>query len=299
VTAVETRTLDAGGPVFVADFGGPSSHGTTLLVHGLGGSHVNWTSVGARLAKDRRVIAVDLPGFGRSPLDGRSPDIASNRGVLERVADVLSPDAPVTLVGNSMGGLISMMAAAHRPARVDSLVLVDSSLPSATARVDREVVLNFAAFSVPWIGKRLLDWRAAHTTPEESVAETMRLCCAVPSRIGPEVLARHHAMAHFRRTLPWANDAFLVAARSIVKTVVRHVAFRDLLLNVKSPTLVVHGDRDRLVPIEAARAACALRPDWSLAVLEDIGHTPQLEAPDAFVEVVDRWLGSVRRGAAA
>jgi pimeloyl-ACP methyl ester carboxylesterase len=298
---VETRFLETGGggSVFVADFGGPASGGTTLLVHGLGGSHANWLSVGARLAEGRRVLAIDLPGFGRTPLDGRSPDIASNRTVLDRVADVLSPNDPVTLVGNSMGGLISMMAAAHRPARVEALVLVDSSLPAATTRVDREVVLNFAAFSVPWIGRRLLDWRMAHTTPEQGVAETMRLCCVDPSRIDRAVLEAHHVLARFRRTLAWSNDAFLVAARSIVKTVVRHASFLDLLRGVRAPTLVVHGDRDRLVPIESARAACAHRPDWSLAVLEDIGHTPQLEAPAAFVDVVERWLGSVRRGAAA
>ena len=296
---METRTLDAGGPVFVADFGGPAHGGTTVLVHGLGGSHANWLSVGARLAKHRRVIAPDLPGFGRTPLEGRSPDVASNRAVLDRVVDAISPDAPVTLVGNSMGGLISMMAAAHRPARVDALVLVDSSLPAATTRVDREVVLNFAAFSVPWIGRRLLDWRAARTTPEQSVAETMRLCCVDPSRIDRAVLEQHHVLARHRRTLAWSNDAFLVAARSIVKTVFRHAAFRDLLRAVRAPTLVVHGDHDRLVPVESARAACALRPEWSLAVLEGVGHVPQLEAPEAFVDVVDRWLGSVRRGAAA
>jgi pimeloyl-ACP methyl ester carboxylesterase len=297
---VETRTLDAGGPVFVADFGGPAAGGTTVLVHGLGGSHANWLSVGKRLATHRRVVAVDLPGFGRTPLEGRMPDVASNRAVLDRAIDVLAPDAPVTLVGNSMGGLISMMAAAHRPARVEALVLVDSSLPAATTRVDREVVMNFAAFTVPWIGRRLLDWRTARTTPEQGVAETMRLCCVDPSRIDRAVLEQHHVMARHRRTLPWSNDAFLVAARSIVKTFVQHRSFGALLQSVRAPTLVVHGDRDRLVPIEAARAACVARPDWSLAVLEGIGHIPQLEAPAAFVEVVERWMSSsVRRGAAA
>ena len=296
---METRTVDAGGPVFLADFGGAKERGTTLLVHGLGGSHANWLAVGGRLATERRVVAVDLPGFGRSPLAGRSPDVASSRAVLARVMDVVSPDAPVVLVGNSMGGLVSMMEAAERPSRVAGLVLVDSSLPAATARVDREVVLNFAAFSLPWVGARLLDWRASRTTPEQSVAETMRLCCVDPSRIDPGVLAEHHVMARYRRTLPWANEAFLLAARSIVGTFVRHRSFRALVRSVRAPTLVVHGDRDRLVPIAAARAACALRPDWSLAVLEDVGHVPQLEAPEAFVDVVERWMSSLRRGAAA
>src|SRR5207302_6799085 len=72
--------LDAGGPLHLADFGG--SGPTLLLVHGLGGSHLNWMLVGDRLAQHHRVLAVDLPGFGRSPRAGRDVSVAANAELL-------------------------------------------------------------------------------------------------------------------------------------------------------------------------------------------------------------------------
>src|SRR5690349_11680494 len=101
--------LDVSGPVHVADYGG--SGPTLLLVHGLGGSHVNWLSVGSSLAKGHRVLAVDLPGFGRTPIAGRSATMSAHSAVLaETVAQLADPE--LTLIGNSMGGLLSMAVAA-------------------------------------------------------------------------------------------------------------------------------------------------------------------------------------------
>ena len=68
--------LDVEGPVYVADFGGDGP--VMLLVHGLGGAHLNWMAVAPQLAAHHRVYALDLPGFGRSPLAGRRSTIAAN-----------------------------------------------------------------------------------------------------------------------------------------------------------------------------------------------------------------------------
>src|SRR5579884_603453 len=98
-------TLDVDGPVHLADHGGSGT--PMLLVHGLGGSHANWLSVAPTLAERFRVYAVDLPGFGRSPAAGRKHTIAANVAVVGRVLEAIS-DQPGVLMGNSMGGLISM-----------------------------------------------------------------------------------------------------------------------------------------------------------------------------------------------
>src|SRR2546430_1919938 len=118
---MRSRTIDLDGPVHYADFGGTGP--TLVLVHGLGGSHVNWLAVAPALARGARVLALDLAGFGRTPLGERSADVHANRVLLDRFLDAVAA-APAILIGNSMGGLLAMLEAARAPERVAGLVLV-------------------------------------------------------------------------------------------------------------------------------------------------------------------------------
>src|SRR5262245_24015903 len=130
---MQLRTVDAGGPVYFADFGGSGSR--LVLVHGLGGSHANWLAVAPRLAERAQVVALDLPGFGRTPAAGRSARVAANRDCLHRFLAAVG--VPAIIVGNSMGGLIAMMEAALHPENVTGLVLVAPAQPlPAGTRVD-------------------------------------------------------------------------------------------------------------------------------------------------------------------
>src|ERR1700722_13442595 len=122
--------LDIDGPIYVADYGGDGP--VMLLVHGLGGAHLNWMAVAPQLAAHHRVYALDLPGFGRSPLAGRRSTIAANVDLVSRAITRLSP-GPVVLMGNSMGGLLAIGAAALHPSLVDLLVLVDPGVPPPRA----------------------------------------------------------------------------------------------------------------------------------------------------------------------
>src|SRR3954453_21312372 len=132
-----SRYVDLDGPVHYLDFGGPADGPLLVCVHGLGGSHVNWLAIGPELAKTCRVLALDLAGHGRTPLSGRSPGVHANRRLLHRfVTEVVS--GPVILVGNSMGGMISLAEAADAPSEVTGLVLIDPALPLARfAKLDR------------------------------------------------------------------------------------------------------------------------------------------------------------------
>jgi pimeloyl-ACP methyl ester carboxylesterase len=125
---------DLGGPVHWIDFGGPSggpgpagrSAPPMVLVHGLGGSHLNWVAIAPALAAARRVLAVDLAGFGLTPAAGRSATVQSNARLLARfVRDIAG--SPAVLVGNSMGGMISILHSRADPETVAGLVLVDPS----------------------------------------------------------------------------------------------------------------------------------------------------------------------------
>jgi len=292
---LRSQTIDLDGPVHFADFGG--SGPTIVLVHGLGGSHVNWMAVGPALTARARVVAPDLAGFGRTPLARRSAGVDANRGLLDRFLDAVA-DGPAILVGNSMGGLIAMMEAAGQPAKVTRLVLVGPAQPRPTATlIDPLVALNFAAYAFPGVGETLMRWRAARLGPEGLVRQTLALCCADPACLPPDVVAAHVAMARERQAMPWAQTAFLEAARSMMVVLARRGRMHALIAAIEAPTLIVQGTKDRLVPLAASRATAALRPDWSLAVFEGVGHVPQLEAPERFVETVLGWLDGKGRDA--
>ncbi len=289
-------TVDIDGPVHYIDHGGPRSEGTLVLVHGLGGSHVNWGAVAPLLAEKHRVLAVDLAGFGRTPLAHRLPTVEANAALLARFVDRVARE-PVTLVGNSMGGLLSIMAAAASPKSVRSLVLVDAAHPPARGVwLDREVALVFAMYMLPWVGEYVMRTRAKTITPEQLVRETMRVCCADPGALHPSIIDAHVALAHERKEMEWAHDAFLAATRSLVRILVTPRRVERLANQIAVPTLVLHGDRDRLVPVGSARAA-AKRHGWELEIFHGVGHVPQLEIPERFVEVVDRFLSAHGEGA--
>ncbi len=211
-----SRTIDLDGPVHYADYGG---HGSPMvLVHGLGGSHVNWAAAGPLLARRHRVLAIDLAGFGRTPLARRRATLAANAELIGRFIDAAA-ESPVTLVGNSMGGLLSEMVAAASPRRVRALVLVDAAHPPALGvRPDREVLALFTLYMLPWLGYQLTRARVARLGPDVLVREILRLCGLDPETLDPDIIAAHVALERERRAMAWSHDAFVAAARSIMCT---------------------------------------------------------------------------------
>jgi len=275
------RTVDLGGPVTYADFGGEGP--PMVLVHGLGGSSVNWMAVGHELSRDHHVYALDLPGFGRTPPEGREATIRGYRRLVTRFIEKVA-GGPAVLVGNSMGGLISLGVAAKRPKLVTSLVLVGAALPRPPGGPqDPRVLLTFVLYMVPGAGEIFLRRRKALLTPEEESDELLKLCTVDVKRIPREVLLAHYQLSRERRTMPWANDTFLAAARSLTPRVLFPRKAHRWLRAVKAPTLLIHGTEDRLVPLAASREACRLRRDFRLEIFDDVGHVPQMEVPDRFV----------------
>ena len=118
----ESRTADLGGPVHYVDFGGPDGGSAVVLVHGLGGSHLNWDLFAPLLRPDARVLALDLPGFGRSEPGDRRTTVQDNVKVLDRFVREVA-GSPAVLVGNSMGGPVCLEVAHSAPERVAGVVL--------------------------------------------------------------------------------------------------------------------------------------------------------------------------------
>jgi pimeloyl-ACP methyl ester carboxylesterase len=283
------HVADIGGPVHWVDFGGPAGGSPIVLVHGLGGSHLNWVRVAPALAERGRVYALDLPGFGLSTSCGRTASVQANAAILNRFVREIA-GAPAVLIANSMGGMISLLATDAQPESVAGLVLVDPSLPVPRQLPDMQVTSQFLLYAVPFAGKRYLAFTRNRMSDRQLVERVINLCFADPSKAPGELMDAATALVAHRRTMPAQDAAFLQAARSLLLLLARPKQYEALMNRVEPPVLLVHGDRDRLVPVSAARIALAGNPRWEGAILPGVGHTPQLETPELVLEHVTSWL---------
>lgn len=287
--AVRSRYIDLDGPVHVADLGGDGR--PVVCVHGLGGSYANWVGAAPYLSRLGHVTALDLPGFGLTPPLGRSAGVEANRRLLHRYLSGL--DGPAILVGNSMGGAIALRQAAHSPSTVSRLVLVSPAAPWAFHRVrwDPLIILFFLAYALPGLSSMMLLGR--HRLAPEPVARLiLRMLTAHPERIDPGLVDLHVRLARQRNHIPGIDKAFIRASRSVVLAALRRSSYDRLVAAVRAPTLVLHGERDRLIPPEAALRLGSLRPDWQVRILEDVGHVAMLEEPSRFGRLVDAFVRS-------
>lgn len=263
-----------------------------MCVHGLGGSLVNWAALAPLLTGTCRVIALDLAGFGHTRAGGRSTSVPANRRLIQRFLYEVS-GTPVILVGNSMGGLISILQAARTPETVAGLVLIDPALPiGPTMRPDPRVLATFALFAVPALGRTLLSLRRSRTTADEAALDLLRLCCADASRVPGDVVEQHVDLARERRDYPDADAELVAAAQSLMWVLADAGRYRTAQASIDVPVLLMHGDRDRLVPIASARAAARANPSWRFEVAAGIGHVPQLEAPEWTAAHILDWLAA-------
>ena len=290
--------VDLDGPVHYLDYGGLPGSPVIVCVHGLGGSALNWSAIAPLLTGDYRLLAPDLAGHGLTQSWGRGTDVLANQRLLHRFIDAV-PGCPVILMGNSMGGMISLLEASAAASTVAGLILLDPALPFAFGRPDPQVAVMFAMYVTPGLG-RVMQRRQRRLSEHEIVAGILSLCCADPSRVPAEIIARHVELARQRSEFTEAARDFAAAMRSVVATIGygRGRAYRRGIRTITCPVLLVHGDRDRLVPIAVARAAARANPSWSLAWLTGVGHVPHLEAPRETAGVITAWLGSAGRRAA-
>ena len=290
-------TIDAGGPVFVADFGG--SGPPMVLLHGLGGSHLNWMSVGPSLAREYHVLAPDLPGFGRTPSAGRQASIAANTRVLETIVTRVG-EGRAFLMGNSMGGLISLGLAATRADLLSALVLVDAALPiprDVELRLNPVTLRFLLAYLAPRVGEYFFGRLAGSLGAEGLVRTTLERCTVDISRLDPLMVAAMIDLERERMTQPDWHDAVLQGSRSIVQALLIPSRLEHWIQLVATPTLLLHGREDRVMTVRAARAAADLRPDWEYVELADVGHVPMMEMPEEFLAATGDWLRRTRSAA--
>jgi pimeloyl-ACP methyl ester carboxylesterase len=284
-----------GGSVFVrrTPWAGPDDGPLerALYVHGLGGASTNWTDLAGLLAVRFEGWSVDLPGFGRSQPPARSYSVHGHAravvDLLEHVRDRPGDGAgrPVHLLGNSLGGLVSLLVAAGRPDLVASLTLVSPAMP--VYRVPPAFSRALLLLLLPGI-PTLAERRLAGVTPEDNARSMVRMCFGDPSRVPRERLAQAVEEMRERAAQPWADRALTRSMRGLLTSYLRPGrtnAWR-LARQLRPPTLVVWGDRDKLVDPGLAPRLAAAVPDARLQLLEGVGHVAQLETPEPVARAV-------------
>ncbi len=298
-TAAISRWADLGVPVHYVDHGGPADGPLLVMVHGLGGSLVNWAALAPLLTDTCRVMALDLIGFGHTKAGTHSTSVTANQHMLQRFLSEVA-GSPAILVGNSMGGMITILQAARHPETVTALVLIDPALPSQPgSRPSPLVTASFGMYAVPHLGRAVLKARRRVRSPEQLAMDVLRLCCVDPARVPADVLEQHLEVARARRGFPDIDAHFLAAARSLMGVLTRRGSYLAAMRSIQAPVLLLHGEKDRLVPIGASRGIAAANPSWRFRVAPGVGHVPQLEVPQWTARHILDWLATDARDAAA
>ncbi|GAA5128442.1 alpha/beta fold hydrolase [Haloechinothrix salitolerans] len=269
----------------------PDDADTAVYVHGLGGSSTNWTDLGVLLAPWGRGVAIDLPGFGFS-----EPDPAFDftlAGHTEQLARFIAGlgKGPVHLLGNSMGGAIAALLAGGRPDLVKTLTLISPAVPDLRPLPSRLSDPRMALAYLPVVGRSARRQLAA-MTPRERARRVIELCFADPSSF-PESRLAELAEEHGERLeLPWAMTALSRSTSDIFRVWLARgpSSIWSVLRAVAAPSLVVWGDKDKVISARKAHRTARLLRDSRLLMLPNVGHVAQMEHPTAVARaVLELW----------
>jgi pimeloyl-ACP methyl ester carboxylesterase len=288
--AMRSLTVDLDGPYHYADHGGDGP--PMVLLHGIGGSHINWMSVAPTLAQSFHVYALDMIGFGFTPKGRRDSKLPTQARYVDRFISEVA-EAPAVVMGHSMGGLVAMLLAAQYPAAVERLVPVDPAacvIRSLAPGAPTWLMMALAVF--PEVGGRLASQIARRRATEELVREMLERAYGPGREIDPEFLGANVDLERRRGLLPMPYRGYVEGWASMRNVHAERDSFvTDVVERVKAPTLLVRGTADPVIPQHWFERLSGLRPDWDNARLEGIGHDPHMEAPEVFLEAVVGWLG--------
>jgi pimeloyl-ACP methyl ester carboxylesterase len=250
-----------------------------VFVHGLSGSWPNWLEQLPVFAGSRRVIAMDLPGFGHSPMPVEQITISGYARILDELLGKLGVSA-ATLVGNSMGGFVSAELAIAFPQRVERLVLVSAAGISTNGRRDVQRAVP-ALRRVEKIAGAYTAWVAAHSDmvvryPALRNA-ALGLITRHPSRLNPALAAEQLRGA--------GKPGFIQALQANID-----YPIRERLVEIACPTLIVWGEEDKVIPVRDAGVFEELIAGSRKVIFKDTGHMAMLERPTEFNELLEGFV---------
>lgn len=258
-----------------------------LLLHGIAGSSGTWIPAMRLLERDYTVLAPDFIGHGKSAKPLGDYSLGNHASGVRDLLELLDVDR-VTVVGQSFGGGVAMQFAYQFPERCERLVLVDAGgLGREVSWMLRAMTLPAAEYLMPVI------FPAFARNWGDSVSKFLR-----------DRGIRHDRSAEMWRsyrslTEPENRRAFVRTMRAVIDPLGQSVSARDrLYLAAHMPTLIIWGDRDRIIPVSHAYEAHEAIPNSRLELMEGVGHFPQAEDPVRFVGILVDFLSSTEPGAA-
>lgn len=249
-----------------------------LFIHGIAGCWRNFLENLPYFGRSYRAIALDLPGFGDSPMPSWEITMANYGRLVHDFCERLGIDRVAALVGNSMGGFIATEAVIQNPDRFDRLVLISAAGVSFAEWQGRpfEAAARIFRAAIPMMsGERRSYW----TRPRGRKLAFGRIF-RNPNKLRPELLAEQ------------VRPGLQAPAFSEALTAIWGYDTRERLPEIEIPTLITWGLNDQVVPLEGALGYHRLIPESRLELFERTGHLPQLERPARWNPLVEGFIES-------
>jgi pimeloyl-ACP methyl ester carboxylesterase len=249
-----------------------------IFIHGIAGCWRNWLENLPYFGRTHRAIALDLPGFGDSPMPSWEISMANYGRLVHDFCERLGIERAAALVGNSMGGFIGTEAVIEEPERFDRLVLISAAGISFAEWQGRtfEAAARIFKAAIPMLsGDRRVYW----TTPRGRKIAFGRLF-RNPNKLRPELLAEQ------------VRPGLQAPGFTEALTKIWGYDTRERLPEIEIPTMVVWGLSDQIVPVEGALGYHRLIPKSRLELFERTGHLPMLERPQRFNPLLEEFIES-------
>ena len=259
--------------VHLRDQGPRDDPAPIVLLHGTSASLHTWEGWVTSLQAKRRVISLDLPGFG---LTGPFPDgdyrMSHYSAFLAHVLDQLQVPRAV-VAGNSFGGQLAWQFALDHPQRVERLVLVDSA---GYPRNATSIPIGFRLAQIPALAPLM-----ANLLPRQMIEASIRNVYGDPSKVSDELIDRYYELTLRAGNREALRQRFIQAEAGQGFT---------RIAELKVPTLIIWGGRDELIPPDNAERFKRDIQGSRLVLFDDLGHVPQEEDPARTVAVLMGFL---------
>lgn len=259
------------------------SHSPIILIHGFRGTHEGLSLITKALEPTAKCYVPDLPGFGEGP----NSDTYTLNDYVEwlhgYIAKIPGTKKPV-LLGHSFGSIVCAAYAMRFPETISRLVLVNPI--GAPALEGPRALLSRAAVAYYWIGKTL---PASIGKAWLSSRPSVQVMSSVMAKTRDKSLRKYIHQQHFE------HFSRFHSADSVYQGFVTSVSHsvRDFAAHIKTPTLLIAGDRDDITPLEKQRELQTLFPNAALAVIENVGHLTHYETPGEVAQAVQAFTKSL------
>ncbi len=264
--------------VHFRDTGPRNDREPIVLLHGTSASLHTWDGWAQALEGRRRVIRLDLPGYGLTgPFADHNYSAERYSATLTALAQALKLP-PHVVVGNSLGGFIAWNYAVMQPKQVTKLLLIAGV---GYPVVDREMPLGFKLANIP-----VLREVVRHMLPRSLIEASLKNVYGNPALVSEALIDRYHEL-----TLRAGNRQALIKSFDQRRQDMAGADPSVRIKSIKQPTMLMWGAQDRLVPISQAKLFQADMPQARLVVLEGLGHVPMEEDPVQSLAAARAFLG--------